>query len=268
MRIPFFGRKESISLVTEIVGATDVGLKRKKNEDNFLVVDEEKSPANIGGLLVVADGMGGHVDGDVASQMAVDCVKRLVLDRLADQDHHSSGLRTSLVSIIEDVNTEIHTEGQNRNQSVPMGTTCTAVLVSLNQAFIAHVGDSRAYLFRGGDVTQLPTAHTWVQQQVSEGSITPQQARVHPRRNVITQALGIDQEINVESLKESIEVDDILLLCSDGLHGLVEDEYIASVLNDFSIEEAKQALIDKAKEEGGDDNITVVIAKFNKSEGI
>ena len=261
MKIPFFREKKEIGLCIEIASGTDVGLKRNRNEDNLLCLSGEECPPSIDAVLVVADGMGGHVDGDVASQMAVDTVSHLIVKRLSDQEPDLDDWPNLLVRILEDASSHIHEEGLRREQEVPMGTTCTMAVVSSGIAYIAHAGDSRAYLYRNGNLTQLTTDHTWVQQQVSQGRLTHEEASVHPHKNIVTQALGLGNDIEVETITRGLERDDILLIFSDGIHGLIEDRYIASILNTSSLAEAKDRLIDRAKEEGGYDNITVVLAK-------
>ena len=261
MKTPFFREKKQIGLCIEVASGTDVGLKRKRNEDNLLCLSGEESPTSVDAVLVVADGMGGHVDGDVASQMAVDAVSCLIVKRLSDQKPHSDEWPDLLARILEDASSQIHEEALNRQQAVPMGTTCTMAVVSSGTAYIAHAGDSRAYLYRNGNLTQLTTDHTWVQQQVSQGRLTIEEARVHPRRNVVTQALGLGPDIEVETITRDLQRGDILLVFSDGLHGLIEDRYIASILNMSSLAESKDRLIDQAKKEGGYDNITVALAR-------
>lgn len=262
MKIPFFRGKKQIALCIEVTSGTDVGLKRKRNEDNLLCLSGEESPTSVDAVLVVADGMGGHVDGDVASQMAVDAVGRLIVERLSDQEEpHSDEWPNLLARILEDASSQIHKEALRRQQAVPMGTTCTMAVVSSGTAYIAHAGDSRAYLYRNGTLTQLTTDHTWVQQQVSQGLLTLEEASVNPRRNIVTQALGLGPDVEVETITRDLQSDDILLIFSDGVHGLIEDRYIASILNMSSLVESKNRLIDRAKDEGGYDNITVALAR-------
>jgi len=261
MKIPFFREKKQIGLCIEVTSGTDVGLKRKRNEDNLLCLSGEESPPSVDAVLVVADGVGGHVDGDVASQMAVDAVGRLIVERLLEQEPHSDEWPDLLARILEDASSQIHKEALYRQQAVPMGTTCTMAVVSSGTAYIAHAGDSRAYLYRNGNLTQLTTDHTWVQQQVSQGRLTTEEASVHPRRNIVTQALGLGPDVEVETITTDLQSDDILLIFSDGVHGLIEDRDIASILNMSSLLESKDRLIDRAKEEGGYDNITVALAR-------
>lgn len=266
MKIPFFGQKKFVPLTSQVYATTDVGSKRSKNEDNFVVLSSANCPSDLDSLFAVADGMGGHEDGDIASRMAVEGLDRLGADRFSKGNLSGKALGSILDNILRDLNDEIISEGSRRNQSNPMGTTLTAVVTRGNRFYISHVGDSRAYLLRGNGLTQLTTDHSWVQQQVNEGVMSESQARVHPRRNLITQALGISPDLEVESFSKFLEPNDLLLLCSDGLHGLIENQDIASMLKENPPRMSCQGLIDKANEAGGDDNITVVIAEFTEEK--
>ena len=139
-----------------------------------------------------------------------------------------------------------------------MGTTCTAAVISRGKVHIAHAGDSRGYIQRDKELSQLTEDHSWVAQLAREGHISPEQARVHPNRNVITRALGIESELVPDIITEEIQTGDTILLCSDGLHGLVEDGDINETLDDLAIQDAIDALIRLANDKGGNDNITAV----------
>ena len=144
-----------------------------------------------------------------------------------------------------------------------MGTTCTAAVISEGKIHVAHAGDSRGYVQRAQELSQLTEDHSWVAKLVKEGHITSEQARVHPSRNVITRALGIESELVPDIITEEIRAGDIVLLCSDGLHGLVEDGDINEILDSIPIQEALLALIQLSNDKGGDDNITVVAAAIH-----
>ena len=143
-----------------------------------------------------------------------------------------------------------------------MGTTCTTAIKSGNEVHIAHVGDSRGYLFRKGNLSQMTIDDSWVMEQVIAGHLTDEQARIHPNRNIVTQALGIGPETDVERIIVKAEERDIYLLCSDGLNGLVTDDEMKTILTNAPLDNAKDLLIDRAKELGGDDNITVALGKI------
>ena len=243
-------------LKIEIVGATDVGQKRLRNEDSFRIIEPEDCPRNIDGVLIVADGMGGHAAGDVASQIAVDTfVEKFAGPEIRDSEE----ILATMGDALKRANSLIYEAGR-RNEGGSMGTTCTAAVISQGKIHVVHAGDSRGYLQRDQELFQLTEDHSWVAQLVKEGHITSEQARVHPSRNVITRALGIENELVPDIITEEIRAGDIVLLCSDGLHGLVEDGEINEVLDSTPIQEALFTLIRLSNDKGGDDNITAVAA--------
>ncbi|MCL0054737.1 Stp1/IreP family PP2C-type Ser/Thr phosphatase [Dehalococcoidia bacterium] len=243
----------------EIVGATDVGQKRLRNEDSFRIIEPEDCPNKIDGVLIVADGMGGHAAGDVASQIAVDTF----VEEFEGLEIRDSGeILATMGDALKRANALIYEAGR-RNEGGSMGTTCTAAVISEGKIHVAHAGDSRGYVQRDQELSQLTEDHSWVAQLVKEGHITSEQARVHPSRNVITRALGIEKELVPDIITEEIRAGDIVLLCSDGLHGLVEDGDINEILDSIPIQEALLALIQLSNDKGGDDNITVVAAAIH-----
>lgn len=227
--------------------ATDAGRVRSGNEDRFLA----RSP-----LFAVADGMGGHLAGEVASQLAMDGISEVadagpVLDE------------SRLVSAIEGANSVIRRQARDHPELSGMGTTCTAVVIT-DRIRIAHVGDSRAYRFRDGRLDQLTRDHTLVASLVAEGIIDPDEARTDGRRNIITRALGADDEVRVDRLETDVAPGDRLMLCTDGLHGQVDDAAIAAVLAEAtSPDDAAERLVDLANAAGGDDNVTVVVVDID-----
>ena len=183
----------------KIRAATDTGKVRDRNEDNFLVLEGEQSPSGIDALLVVADGMGGHAAGEVASQMTVEEIPELLKARGIQLDNlEDAQIERFLGDILEDVNRSVWKAGQDPDKS-GMGTTCTLAALRGNQAFLAHVGDSRAYLLRGGKLNQLTTDHSWVEEAVSDGRLNREEARIHPNRNLIPRAIGLAREVQVDS---------------------------------------------------------------------
>lgn len=231
----------------DLAAKTDVGLVRKNNEDSYVALGGEQSPPGVDALLIVADGMGGHAAGEVASKMAVDGVVSMM------------GADDSYWKMLEQVNSEIHQAGQDADK-MGMGTTCTVAAISGRTLYIAHVGDSRAYLLRDGSLHQLTTDHSWAEQAVAKG-MSREEAKSHPNRHVITKALGLEPHVNVDHQQVPLSDGDIILVCSDGLHGLVEDDEIASVLITKDPDSACVDLIKAAKGYGGDDNITAAVAQ-------
>jgi len=246
---------------------TDVGRKRKGNEDSLIANPEQR-------LFVVADGMGGHAAGEVASKIAVDSINEFVCLTGGDEEvtwpfgldegisYDGNRLKTSIRyanrKVLEAVKEKAEYEG--------MATTVVAVLVDGATANIAHVGDSRIYLFRGGDLQQLTSDHSWVNEQLQSGIISAEQARSHPLRNVVTRALGGKVDLEVDMQAQPMEPGDVLLVCSDGLTTMVPDEEIARLLGDAAgdIEVAASSLVDAANARGGEDNISVVLLQFQE----
>lgn len=241
----------------ESAALTDRGRRRPQNEDAFLTRVEL-------GVFAVADGMGGHAAGDVASRLAV----QQVADAITDAYSRRFGIRRAtetLESAVLRGNREILAVAGREPDKAGMGTTLTTLaLVSRDRrAAIAHVGDSRAYLYRDGRLSQLTRDHTWVQEQVGAGLLTQEQARRHPFGNILTQALGTDAEIRVDTHAFEILTGDLLLLCSDGLTAMLDDDGIGAILRESpDLEAVAQRLIDQANERGGHDNITVVLVRI------
>ena len=248
-------------------GATDVGCVRKHNED-CLLVDSALS------LFVVADGLGGHVAGEVASQIVVDTVARFVGETLEkdrtwpveyDPTLSYDGNRLKVALLLSD---QAITEDIRRNpERETMGSTVVAGLFHESKLTLAHVGDSRAYILGPEGIRQVTRDHSWVAEQVANGILTPSEARVHPFRNVITQALGNGGDLEIEVQELDLEKSERLLLCSDGLSGMIGDKEIwdiAGRTNDFQC--AVESLINTAKEHGGDDNITVILVGWEHGD--
>jgi PPM family protein phosphatase len=261
-----FGKKRSGGKATEersttaqeIVASvqTDKGCVREINEDSgrFVRPADEKQLKKRGTLLIVADGMGGHSAGEVASGMAVELVPEIYFGSKGEPSE-------ALKGAVEEANRRIYAASLEDESKRGMGTTCTALCLLDGQAFAAHVGDSRLYMLRGGKVYQLTEDHSAVMEMVKLGLITKEEARHHDDKNVILRALGTSPEVEVSTLEPfSVRAGDQYLLCSDGLYDLVPDEEIEHELsNAADIQAAGQKLITLAKERGGHDNITVGI---------
>ncbi|MEW6733237.1 MAG: Stp1/IreP family PP2C-type Ser/Thr phosphatase [Acidobacteriota bacterium] len=258
-------------IITTIAGFTDVGLVRSNNEDNFLIVDLTTGrgfliPQRISHkaeenrlLLAVSDGVGGANSGEVASSMAVHSMRVELLRRT----NASVTPFDRLVQAVEKANALIWAEGQSNPERRGMGATITAALIEKNVAYIAEVGDSRGYIIHAGRIKQITTDQSLVSILVSRGLMTAEQAETAPGRNIILQSLGCQQEVKVAVTSLELTAGDYLLLCSDGLSGKVKDEeMLTHVQNNPSPEEACKQLIELAKQRGGDDNITVIITKF------
>lgn len=240
-------------------GVTDIGLRRTQNEDHFAYWPPEAAARERDGLLIaVADGMGGALAGEVASQLAVDAA--LGVWRSANGEPPTAVLRRA----VEAANLAVHEESLARPDRHGMGTTLTLVVCRGDRAWVAHVGDSRAYLVRHGAIRQLTEDHSLVAQLVREQQMTPEQARVDHRRNVVTRSVGVGEHVDIDVLEvpEPLEHGDTLVVTTDGLHGLVEDDEIAGAVARGELGPACDALVDLARERGGYDNITVVMARL------
>jgi PPM family protein phosphatase len=243
----------------ELGNLTDTGCHREKNEDYYCYSepDDEQQFQRKGRLAVVADGMGGHEGGQVASSIAVETVRDSYLN------HPSDDPAEALTTAFQEAHAAILEHARVHPELHGMGTTCTAVVVRDRQLSYCHVGDSRLYLIRGFSISQLTEDHSAVGRLVRDGVLTPEQAAVHPERNVLTAALGMDAPVPLDfpDYPMPLEPSDILLICSDGLHGLVGNEEMAAVAATSSPREACQELVRIAKDRGGFDNITVQILK-------
>jgi PPM family protein phosphatase len=239
------------------VGASDVGRVRKGNEDAYLV-DEER------GVFLVADGMGGHAAGEVASAMAAATVGE-ALARAADEGVCGEAVDGVLRTAFHQAHQAITLRSAQDAATRGMGTTCTACMVCPDLSLrLGHVGDSRAYLFRGGELTQVTTDHTWVQREVDAGRLTPRQARTHRFAHVITRALGADSPDQPDLHTGTLESGDVLLLATDGLTGMLHDAIIAEVLQlEVPLAARADALIRAANAAGGADNITAVLVQID-----
>ena len=243
-----------------VAGQTDVGRVRAGNEDSYKVLSGKKSPLGIDALLIVADGMGGHAAGEVASRMAVDGIVSLITGPDSSPSIEGQGYLKFLCGIVQQVNNTVFQASQDEDKR-GMGTTCTMAVVRGDQLFVSHVGDSRAYLLRAGSLHQITQDHSWVEEQVAQGTLGREEARDHPNRNIITRAVGLEPQVKVDGYLVSLADQDILLLCSDGLTTMIEDSQITEILSDHGPAEACRALISAANSQGGHDNITVAIAR-------
>ncbi len=238
-------------------GRTDVGIIRSGNEDSYIMVPDR-------GIFVVADGMGGHAAGEVASEMAVRFVARDLgsLKGLGD-DQVAERMRVSIRAANSAIFQRTLTEHDKRG----MGTTVTALVLYDTRFLIGQVGDSRCYLLREGKLTQLTKDHSYVQEQVDAGYLTPEQARTHPYSNVITRCVGANSDVMPDVYAGGVRPNDLFLLASDGLTGMLEDHQLAEVLHaDRMPQEQVDDLVREANRHGGLDNITAIIVRIDAVE--
>jgi len=247
-------------------GLTDVGKKRRHNEDAYLL-DVER------GLFVVADGMGGHAAGEVASRITVESIQEFIAG--TEEEHENTwpfGFNNRyslegnrLTTAVEKANEKVMRAVQNRPELKGMGTTVVAALFDADRVTLVHVGDSRAYLFRGRELKRLTDDHSWVQEQVNAGILSEDEAKSHPLKNVVTRALGGAAHVAVDLIEVPITAGDRYLLCSDGLTGMVsDDELVTHLASEDSPDKAVRSLIELANERGGIDNITAILVEVTK----
>jgi len=239
--------------------ATDLGLKRSQNEDSYgaWIPSEAAELERRGVLLVVADGMGGSSAGEVASKLAVQTVLRCYREAPGDDPLED------LYRAVEAANQIVHHESATHPDLSGMGTTCSAVVVRERDVFLAHVGDSRCYLVQNGRIRQLTRDHSLVAQLVRDGQLTADQARVDPRRNVVTRSVGVGAQVEIDAEHEPalLNPGDTLLMCTDGLHGQVADDELKAAAVEPDLERGCQQAIALANQRGGPDNITVIMAR-------
>lgn len=252
-------------MIFRSIGVTDRGLRRHHNEDQFLIRDDLA-------LYVVADGMGGHAAGEVAADLAIREVERVVE---ATQDYedatwpddwdprlslNANRLVRAIVSAHRRVTGAVHVNTGLRG----MGATIVAALIGGEEAqlTVAHVGDSRAYVYRNRAIELITSDHSWVHEQVIAGLLSEEAARNHPLKNVVTRALGGAQEPTVDIAKRQLEANDLLLLCSDGLNTMLSDQEIGAALGcSTDLKKITQQMVNEANRKGGVDNITVILAR-------
>jgi PPM family protein phosphatase len=231
------------------VGQTDVGKRRSENEDAFLIESDI-------GLLAVADGMGGAASGEVASALFIETVREIFRSPVG----HDRSFPARIEEVFAAANAYVIREAMNNERHRGMGCTAELWITDGTMYFVGHIGDSRTYLYRGGELRQLTKDHSMVQDEIDRGAITAEQAKSHPFRNVITRAIGVSVSIAVDIIRDLIHPNDIFLLCSDGLTDMVSDREIASILAKTPVlDEAAARLIETANLVGGRDNITVVL---------
>ena len=236
--------------VGQIASATDTGRKRRRNEDAFVV----RPP-----LFAVADGMGGAQAGEIASRLVAEALRESGAGEAAEE---------RVEELVQEANRRVYRRAHEDAAASGMGTTVTVALVGDEEVVLGHVGDSRAYRFRGGRLEQLTADHNLVQELVRDGKLTPEEAEAHPQRSVITRAVGTDPDVDVDIERVVAEAGDLFLLCSDGLTDMVADADIERIVaaSDGDLEHAANELVAFANRRGGVDNITVVLFELADDE--
>jgi len=243
----------------ELGNLSDTGCVRPENEDYYCYAEPESEDEYLrkGRLAVIADGMGGHEGGQLASRIATERVRDAYLS------HPGGDAREALIAAFHDAHNAIQEYARQYPEFQGMGTTCTCAVVKDNQLYYGHVGDSRLYLIRNAAISRLTEDHSYVQRLVRQGMLTSEEAAVHPERNVLTAALGMPSAVPADFSSEPVPLQpgDALLLCTDGLHGLVSDQELLASAAAPSAGQACRELVETAKNRGGFDNITVQILR-------
>ncbi len=239
----------------KVVGRTDVGKKRQNNEDSFFVGVEP-----LGGLpnmFIVADGMGGHKAGEVASRLSIDAYKNYIEQNYINDNDVLGYIEAG----IKYANAEVHTKSMETLENGVMGTTFSGVAIIEDRVYCGHVGDSRIYTIKNGVLKLRSFDHSYVNELIHLGEMTEEEAKVHPNRNLITRAVGVSGSVNVDTFSFGIDEADYILICSDGLNGMVEDYAIEKILSNknTTVENKAEDLVLDALENGGKDNITLIL---------
>lgn len=236
---------------------TNKGMIRENNEDNLII--EEKGRYN---LYAVADGMGGHKAGEIASNLAINIIREYFIDSFNKEDFMAPMF---INESIKAANLKIREEASKKEEYFGMGTTITMVVIDLSEkiAYVGNVGDSRTYIIRGNEIKQITEDHTYVHELLKERKITMDEAKNHPKRNVITRAIGSENYILTDIFEIEMEDSDVLLLCSDGLTTHISDDKIMDIIKTYGCSESVERLIKLCNDNGGTDNITVIIIDNN-----
>lgn len=248
----------AVKLDYRAVAITDVGSVRDSNEDHLVFIRPFDTTIrnSHGCLALVADGMGGHSHGEIASKMAADVITRHYFDT-------NYSVLEALKRAFEKANKAIFQRAVKNPALKGMGTTCTAIILLQDKLYLGHVGDSRAYLLKGNQALQLSKDHTLVQHLLDTGRITEEESLSHPQRNIVTRAMGTTAKVKAECslLSLPFEIGDKLLICSDGLYEYIKAPELQAIIQQYSLNEASHRLIDLAKQRGGHDNISVLIVE-------
>ncbi len=240
-----------------IVAKTDIGLQRISNQDSYAAGELPGSVA----WAVVCDGMGGAAGGNYASSTAV----KLISERISSSYRvgmSSNSIKNMLTSAIIAANISVYDMSQENSELSGMGTTVVVAIIADENVYIAHVGDSRAYILSDGKLTQLTKDHSFIQEMVDSGKLTPDEAKDDPRKNLITRALGVNEDIRVDFCQEYISENEVLILCTDGLTNFVVPDEIYELTSDKKFYEYAERLVNRANYNGGGDNITVVTMSY------
>lgn len=233
---------------------SDIGLLRKNNEDHYLIMDQY-------GLFAVCDGMGGHKGGDIASKIAVDCLQECICNLNADS--LSSNPITVLNTAIDKANQLIWSQARENPEWHEMGTTITAAMIRMKQLFVANVGDSSLYIFRNQKLKKITRDHTLAEKMVTDGLLKYEDKKSSGYNHILTRALGIQEEVLIDNFEHRLYTGDLVMLCSDGLSDMLDDNEMETILNqEENLQKSVDTLLDTALKKGGYDNITIILLRI------
>lgn len=241
----------------KISAKTDVGRVRSSNQDSYAAGEFQNGVV----WAVVCDGMGGNAGGNIASSTAVKSISERITSGYRDK-MTSSSIKNLLITAVTNANFEVYDAAQSNPDLSGMGTTVVAAIVTEDSFYVAHAGDSRAYIISKDEIRQITKDHSVVQDMVEKGEITPMEAIKHPRKNLITRALGVDEIIKVDFNVVDATKEDILLICTDGLTNFVDTSDIYRVVSDCNIDDVAETLVNMANDNGGGDNITALAVAY------
>ena len=247
----------------EVYGLTDIGQRRELNEDNYRICGFENGDPL--GVCILADGMGGHNAGEVASLKTVEIISEELVDKLAEEDNEKICL--NIAEAIDFANAQVYGMSISSPTHAGMGTTTIVAYVKGDSVQIANIGDSRVYSVSQTGIRKITTDHSVVEQLVKNGTISPEEARMHPDKNLITRALGTEEFVDADFYDYTVCENETILLCSDGLTEMVYEEDIKEIINSADcVKSAVEGLVSKANDNGGVDNITVICVQFKREE--
>jgi len=247
----------------QVFGHSDIGKKRTNNEDSYVCHSFKNLPQSRH-LIAVADGMGGHRAGEIASALAIVSIKENLIARFKNHTVFNSDFKDALENSIQEANSKIFLQSSHSKDKMGMGSTLVAALLSKNHALISNVGDSRAYLIRHKQIEQITTDHNWKSEQLQLGELNEEDIKGSPYKDLITRSLGLSAETEIDSFPIEAQLEDYLLLCSDGLHSLLSEKDILKIIRKFKDPKTIcKRLIEAANKRGGHDNTTVVVVHFN-----
>ena len=250
-------------MVIKVCGLSDIGKRREINEDSYGIVGFENGDTK--GVCVLADGMGGHNAGEVASSIVVECIIGEMEEALSETDEKV--ISNNIAAAIDYANATVYERSLKNREQAGMGTTLVVSYVFGNQVIIANIGDSRAYVVSDKEISRITVDHSVVEELVQRGAISRSEAKVHPDKNIITRAVGTDAYVDADFYDYTASEGETIILCSDGLTEMVDEEKIQALITENeSVENAVTALVEEANNNGGVDNITVVAFRFEKED--